>query len=411
MSAARLTPARAAVVFLCFASAYFMSYGLRAVNAVIAPELIGEFSLSHSELGSLTSAYFLSFAAMQLPLGVWLDRFGARRTHATLLVLGAAGCVAFSLASGVSGLWFGRALIGVGVASALMAALKGFRFWYPAERQPTLAAWMLTAGTLGALAVTVPVQAALPLLGWRGVFMLAGALVLAAAIAIWFGLPHDEERSLVSAPDAGGMAGYLEVFTSGYFWRHAVLMIVFQSSFISLQTLWAGPWFIEVLGMDAAGAARGLLAFNAVLLAAYLVLGWAAPRLSQRGWGVSRLASIAAALTIVVQLAIGLTREPWAWLIWLLVAVLTTAFTTVQSHVGMSYRRELTGRAYTSLNLVVFAGIFLHQWVFGVLVDAFRADGLSTPDAFVRTMLAWQAVQAIALVQFVLWRPAAPVVE
>ena len=68
-----LLPAGLAIrVFLAFASGYFMSYGLRSVNVIIAPDLINEFGLSNSQLGSLSSAYFLSFAALQLPLGIWL---------------------------------------------------------------------------------------------------------------------------------------------------------------------------------------------------------------------------------------------------------------------------------------------------------------------------------------------------
>ena len=175
MSGGAVSGGRAVGVFACFAAAYFMSYGLRSVNAVIAPDLLAQFGLTNAQLGSLSSAYFLSFAAMQLPLGIWLDRFGARRTNAVLLLVAALGCAVFALAGGLTGLWIGRALVGVGVAGALMSALKGYRFWYSAQRQQSLAAWMLVAGTLGALSVTVPVQAALPVVGWRGVFWVAAA--------------------------------------------------------------------------------------------------------------------------------------------------------------------------------------------------------------------------------------------
>ena len=76
MSAVLAAPA-AVRVFLAFASGYFMSYGLRSVNAVIAPDLIAEFGLTNAQLGSLSSAYFLAFASVQVPLGVLLDRFGS----------------------------------------------------------------------------------------------------------------------------------------------------------------------------------------------------------------------------------------------------------------------------------------------------------------------------------------------
>ena len=181
-------------VFLCFAFAYLMSFGMRAVTAVIAPELMRDFDLSNAQLGFLGSAYFLAFAAMQLPLGIWLDRFGSRRVHGSLLMFSAAGCWLFANAGSYTELWIGRALIGAGVAGGLMSALKAYRFWYPAERQQSLAAWTLMAGSLGALLVTVPARWAIELLSWRWVFWGGGSLFMVAAIVIFAGLPRDEEQ-------------------------------------------------------------------------------------------------------------------------------------------------------------------------------------------------------------------------
>ena len=110
----------ALLVFLPFACGYFLSYLFRSVNAVIAPNLISEFGLSASELGLLTSVYFLTFASLQIPIGVFLDRFGPRRVNATLLVLAAIGAFIFSRAESFQGLLLGRAFIGFGVAACLM---------------------------------------------------------------------------------------------------------------------------------------------------------------------------------------------------------------------------------------------------------------------------------------------------
>ncbi|MCU0591134.1 MAG: MFS transporter, partial [Desulfobacterales bacterium] len=65
-------------VLIPFALAYFLSYLFRVVNAVIAPNLAADLQIGPADLGLLTSAYFVSFAAFQLPLGVLLDRFGPR---------------------------------------------------------------------------------------------------------------------------------------------------------------------------------------------------------------------------------------------------------------------------------------------------------------------------------------------
>jgi len=103
-------------VFLPFAGGYFLSYFYRSVNAIIAPQLISEIGLTAGDLGFLTSAYFLAFAAIQIPLGILLDRFGPRRVQSTLLLGAALGAFLFSMGETQITLFIGRALIGPGVA-------------------------------------------------------------------------------------------------------------------------------------------------------------------------------------------------------------------------------------------------------------------------------------------------------
>ena len=91
-------------VFVPFAMGYFLSYLMRVVNAVIAPDLVRDLGLTAADLGLLTSANFLAFAFAQLPLGILLDRFGPRRTEAVLLLFAAFGAFVFSIAGSAPGL-------------------------------------------------------------------------------------------------------------------------------------------------------------------------------------------------------------------------------------------------------------------------------------------------------------------
>src|SRR5689334_3431830 len=116
-------------VFLPFAIGYYLSYLLRNANAVIAPELTREMSLSASELGLLTSAYFFTFGAFQIPLGILLDRYGPRRVESALMLFAAAGTLVFAFGHDIGTLAIGRGLIGLGVSACLMAGLKNFSQW------------------------------------------------------------------------------------------------------------------------------------------------------------------------------------------------------------------------------------------------------------------------------------------
>ena len=135
-----LAPRRlAAVVLLPFGLAYFLSYGLRNINALIAGTLMTELDIGASQLGLLTGVLFLAMAVVQLPLGVALDRYGPRRVQSVLLLFVVVGAVITSMASSIAGLLTGRILIGIGTSTCLMAGLKAIVMTAPphASRAPT----------------------------------------------------------------------------------------------------------------------------------------------------------------------------------------------------------------------------------------------------------------------------------
>jgi sugar phosphate permease len=131
------------LVLLPFAAGYFLSYFFRTINAVIAGQLTAELGLDASHLGLMTSVYFLTFAAIQLPLGVLLDRFGPRRVQSGLLLVAAVGAAMFARSNQFAALVVGRALIGFGVAGALPPC-RGFQrsaYFYSTAASSCWARW------------------------------------------------------------------------------------------------------------------------------------------------------------------------------------------------------------------------------------------------------------------------------
>jgi len=393
-------------LFLIMSSGYFMSYGLRAVNATIAPELVEGTGLSNAELGSLTSAYFLAFAVLQLPLGVWLDRFGPRRVDAALIAVAAAGCLVFAISDSFAGLWTGRALLGAGFAAGLMAPFALFRIWFPPRLQTRMAAWTLMVGTAGVLVATLPVRALLAVMDWRGVFVACALVLVLIAATMWFGVPSQREPAGRGGPSFfGSLAGYADVGRSRFFWRMVLMGGVMQGGFIALQTLWLGPWFTRVLLMTPQQSAAWLFGFNAALLAAYLLTGYLAPRLGHQESTVIRLSAIAVGLTaLLIALVAAAPAFAGVWA-WLLVAAIHSVFTPIQARVGLSFPKHLTGRALTAYNLMVFVAVFGLQMGAGLLVDGLIRAGLSEVDAFRSGLAALAATQAVTWILFVFWPP------
>jgi len=362
------------LVFLPFAAAYFLSYLFRSVNAIISPDLSAEFGLSASALGLLTSAYFLGFAMLQIPVGLMLDRVGPRRTNSMLLLLAGSGAVVFSMASGLTGLLIGRAMIGVGVAACLMSSIKVFTLWFPLERLPALTGRMMFVGGLGAISATVPVAAALRVTDWRGLFLTLGALTFVAAVCVFLCVPekHAEARNETFGNQVRGTA---RVFASPAFWKIALGTTLFQSLNMAVQGLWAGPWLIDVARLDRSAVAFHLLALGISTVCGFLFWGALAGRLSRRGIAPMNVLIVACGLYLCVQCLLVLGASQFALLIWIGWGLFGTAGSLAFAIISQAFPVNLTGRATTALNLLVFLTAFASQWAFGAIVNQWPANG------------------------------------
>ncbi len=382
-----------------YAAGYFLSYGLRSVNAVIAPELMQELGITAAGLGLLTSAYFLAFGLFQLPLGLLLDRFGPRRVEAALLLVAAGGCALFAVGTSLSALAVARALIGLGVSACLMASFKAFSQWFPAERQPSLTATIMVAGGLGALTASVPVEAALPLLGWRGVFFVVAALLVATA-GILMTVPEQplgsqRETLVQQLRTLGGIYG------NRVFWRFAPQGSLTVGGFMAIQGLWAVPWLIEVNGASRADAAGLLLLLSLAMLAGFLFVATCSVWLSRRGITPMMLLTGGMGLALVVELAIILNLAPPNWL-WPLLGLSFSLGNIAYSQLAASFPVALSGRVNTALNLLVFVGAFVLQWGIGAAVDAFASGGMARAEAFRATLSALLVAQVLAFAWFLI---------
>lgn len=364
-------------IYFAFAAGYLLSYLFRTVNAVISPELTTELGLSPSSLGFLTSAYFLSFAAMQLPVGILLDRYGPRRVEPVLLALAALGALLFAWSETLAGLTIARAVIGAGVCACLMAPLKAIAAWYPFDRQASYSGWIMVAGGIGALAATVPVELALRVADWRTVFVVLAGLTLAVALFIFLRVP-DIDKPADSGSLASQAAGVRDVMMHPRFWWIAPLGALAMGSFMAVQGLWAVPWMMEVQGMSRATAADYLLAMNAVIMAGYVLIGLFGRQLAARGIHARHMFAIGFALNLAALVLIVL-RAPGALLWWSLYGFGASSNVLGFTALNEGFARGLAGRTNTALNLMMFGGSFLLQWGIGIVVDATRtAYGLDT---------------------------------
>jgi predicted MFS family arabinose efflux permease len=370
-SVAAMTPLR--IMFSCllpFAAGYFMSYLLRAVNAVVAPDLVKDAGLGPAQLGLLTAAYLGAFALFQLPLGVLLDRYGPRKVQAGLLSVAALGCLAFALAPGFIGLFAARAMIGLGFSAGLMASYKSSATWVPIERRALANTAIMAVGALGVIVATEPTEYLVARIGWRNTFVVFGGMILLAAALIIAVAPR---RDTVGAPAPFGVQvrEMTAILRMPLFWRVVPLLGLTSGVQIGIQTLWAGPWLRDVLGLSREEVARHLLFMAVAFMAGILSVGVIADRLGRRGIGPMHVMLGFNILYFLAQATIVFRIDGLMFPAWLAVAafgqVAVLAFPWFAAHIG----RELAGRANATINFAMFVTAFASQYLVGLIIGLF----------------------------------------
>ena len=352
--------------------AYVLSQFYRAFLAVMTPVLTQDLGVSAADLASASGWWFLAFAAMQVPVGAWLDRVGPRLTTGVLLGLGAAGAVLFAQATGALQIKLAMALIGVGCAPVLMASYFIFARQFSPAAFGTLAALTLGVGPLGNVAASLPLSWAVTAFGWRETVMGLAAITGAVALAILL-LVRDPER--LEGARGGSL---LELLRMPVLWPILIMMMVCYTPIAGLRGLWIGPYFADVHGAGQLEIGRVSLWMGLAMVAGNFAYGpldrWLGRR---KALVVAGNAAMLACLAALWWFA----AAPPAVATAILVAAgfFGASFPIVLAHGRSFVPAHLTGRGVTLLNLFGIAPIGIAQIVTGRLHAATAATPPAAP--------------------------------
>jgi MFS family permease len=367
-------PARRWLVWGLAAAFYAYGFFQRVAPSVMVEDLMRDFALGGALLGSLSAVYFYAYAAVQIPVGVLLDRFGARRLLIVGTLLAAAGSALFALAPGLVLAVAGRAVVGAAVGFAFIATLKIVTVWFPPSRFGVMAGWTLTVGMIGGIAAQAPLGALVERVGWRPTMLAGGLLALALCIAIALRVTERPAGTIASepagaAPAAGGPSGGLRAtLRTGPIWLLALYAAGMSAPILALAGLWLVPYLVQAHGLGRAEA--GALA--SLMLAAWAVggpaAGWLADRVGRGGAMLGGAAANAACL-----LALCLIAQPPLALVVMLAVV--SGFAGGFMIVAYAETREVYGsaRSATAMGVVNSATLLIGaalQSVIGLVLDA-----------------------------------------
>ena len=356
-------------IFLPFACGYFLSYLYRSTNAVLAPYLSNDLNLNAEQLGLITSAYFLTFGLFQLPLGVLLDKFGARKVQSILFLIAATGAILFSLGNDVWSLVTARGLIGLGVSGALMAAFKAFAVWFPKERLPLLIGLFMSAGGMGAIVASTPLEMALQVTDWRGVYLFLGIATIFVGLLIFFVVPEKREDSDTEKP-LPVLKVLKNIYTSYAFWRIGPLSGIAGGTGLAILGLWAGPWLSDIGKFNKNEIANILFISTIMMTIGTTSLGIITDYL--RKFNISPVGVMGGALFVfIIPLTIItfgiMPKAIWPWVV---LSITSLAATLAYAGLSQYFPTSYAARASTAINLICFLMAFIAQYAIGFIMQA-----------------------------------------
>ena len=347
--------------------AYVLSQFYRAFLAVLTPVLAADLGATPESLASASGLWFLAFALMQIPVGEALDRFGPRRTASILLAVGGLGAGLFAAATGAGMINIAMILIGAGCAPVLMASYYIFARSFSPAVFGTLAGVVIGIGSLGNIAASLPLSAAVEALGWRGTMAALSVLTLFTA-AVIAALVRDPER--VSSSHKGSL---LDLLRMPALWPVLVMMAACYAPSAGLRGLWAGPYLADVFGADAQRIGQVTLIMGLAMVAGNFAYGPLDRLLGTRKWLIfgGNLAMVACLLGLAA-----FASAP-GWLPVVLMAgagLFGASFPMVMAHGRAFLPPHMVGRGVTLINLFGIGAAGLMQIATGRLHSAFIPD-------------------------------------
>ena len=241
---------RSWAVWVIAASFYLAAFYIRVSPAVMTQELMRDFHISGRDLGNFSAFYFYAYVLMQIPTGVLVDSWGARK----LLIVGAlcAGAGTFLFASSNS-FWVacaGRALVGASTAVGWVVTLKLATHWFPARRFATLSGLGLLVGNIGALFAQVPLRLLVESFGWRTV-ALASAIFMMATGALAMAVVRNDPSevgfatyapTVLQGKSPERLLELLKGFAKIFAYRNTWLIFCAQGGFVGAMLSFTGLW-------------------------------------------------------------------------------------------------------------------------------------------------------------------------
>ena len=402
MKVASLPAPLAGRLIFSFGFGFLLSMFTRSASNVLKQPMQLDLGMGEEAISlALGTSFFVAFAAMQLPVGVLLDRYDPRKVNASLMLVAALGAAIMGLSEDAFWLTVGRILMGCGFAAGMMGSLKVYSLWFPQDRLPTMNSIQFMIGVIGALSATKPTQMLLEYLDWRDFYMLFASLtVLAAIILVTVAPKHETPPSGETLKNQIG--GIKRIYSDAHFWR--IVPWIFLSVGVSqgLGTLYVLPYLTEVASFSRADAATSLMFVSGVTIINFALLGPLAEFMIRKGFDQMTLPVTGLMISMVLLGLLTIQVQTAVLPIWMFWSMTVGVTTLVFASMTKSFPPDLMGRVYTAFNLLGFLFTAVVQWLIGRVLDLYprTADGGASPDGYQTAFIILLGIQVAGMLWY-----------
>ncbi|WP_026533473.1 MFS transporter [Arthrobacter sp. H41] len=370
---------RAYVVWAAGVCAYLIAVTQRTTFGVAGIEATERFDATASQLAVFTVVQLLVYAALQIPVGVLVDRWGPRALIMTGALLMMLGQLQLAFADSVGAGIVGRLLVGAGDATTFISVLRLLPAWFEPRRIPVLTQWTGIIGQLGQIMSVVPFVAVLSTFGWTPAFLAASSLSLLAfvlALALIRDSPQRKSGVVPTLRQTGVSLAeaWRQPGTRLGLWSH--FTIQFPGTVFVL--MWGYPYLVSAEGVEEGAASALMTLFVAVGIICGPILGRYVARHPLRR--STMVLAIAGAITVGWLLVLLHAGPAPYWLLAVLVVAL--AIGGPGSMIAFDFARTFNpstrvGTATGIVNIGGFAASLVSMYVIGVVLDLLLASGFS----------------------------------
>ncbi len=396
-----MIPARRWLVLAVCTLSFMQTHIHRVGFAPLIPIFIAELGITYTAAGTIMTAYFWTYTAVQVPIGIMTDRFGARRMMAAFMAILLGGIAVFVLSESYAQGLVGRCLVGLGAAAVWLPGLRLINEWFPTRERGRVTGILSSGGGIGATTALLGIPLLADRLGWRWGYALTLVPALVTLVAILLVIrpgpmaaapepaPGVPGRPASEPSGAGALGQLLRVLRVPALWTFNLAVLLSYGAYLSLVT-WLPAFLVrnEGLSQSTAGLVTGLMTAGTIV--SWPAAGFISDRLHRRKavWLFSQALSVPACLAfalIVPGSGVG-GAVTVALLTGLTVGGMVTPFVMVTE----LFPPSLVGTASGVVNTFTFVGALVIPVIVGAILDATA----SFPAAFVGCA----AVQALALV-------------